>query len=224
MWKADLTEMRTRYQQRFAQFGHNRKTLGWDKDCQNVRFAAVFEGLRDEDYGSIIDVGCGFGDLLTYLRRRGWRGFYTGIDLVPELIVQAEQVHKSDPLSNFESVDITNQRPSSLADLAVAIGIFNHRLRQPQGEYVREMIDAMWNLSGHTVVCDFLSTSSEPERRRDDLFYADPKDAFDIGSQYSRRIMLHHSYMPFEFQLKMWHDDGYTEALPVFPPFSGGVP
>ena len=43
---------------------------------------------------------------------------------------------------------------------------------------VRNVLDAMWRASRKVVVCDFLSTSSEPALRRADLYYADPAEIF----------------------------------------------
>jgi hypothetical protein len=31
--------------------------------------------------------------------------------------------------------------------------------------------------------------------------------------------MIHHAYMPFEFQVKIWHRDGFGEGAPVFAPY-----
>jgi hypothetical protein len=69
-------------------------------------------------------------------------------------------------------------------------------------------------------VCDFLSTSSDVERRDCKLYYADPARLYQLASGYSRRIMIHHAYMPFEFQVKIWHDDSFQIPVPVFAPYS----
>jgi len=46
--------------------------------------------------------------------------------------------------------------------LVVALGVFNHRVEQGNVAFVRETFEAMWKASKNVVVCDFLSTSSEP--------------------------------------------------------------
>jgi SAM-dependent methyltransferase len=220
MWKQDIADTRERYRKRYEQFGYSPMTLGWNKDCQWVRFKAAFEGLRKEEYFSVLDVGCGFGDLLAYLRIERWRGFYTGIDLVPELLDEARRRYGSVDDVGFECADIANRKGSDKFDAAIAIGIFNHKLHQNQLEFVNATLNTMWCSSRHVVVCDFLSTASEPARMRDDLFYADPREIYEIASRYSRRLTIHHSYMPFEFQIKLWHDDSYSITKPVFAPYS----
>jgi hypothetical protein len=47
-----------------------------------------------------------------------------------------------------------------------------------------------------------LSTYSDPEKRRDDLFYADPLDMFDwCKRRFSPRVSLLHDYPLFEFTM-----------------------
>lgn len=220
MLDRDRNELHERYRKRWEQFGYDSRTLGWNKDCQWVRFDAAFEGLRDQDFKSVLDVGCGFGDLLGYLRSNGWRGRYTGIDVVDELVAEARRRYSSDLTAEFVCGDIAGFHGPHRADLAVAIGVFNHRLNQDNLEFITETIHKMWTATAKVVVCDFLSTSSEVERRDRDLYYADPARLYQLASGYSRRVMIHHAYMPFEFQVKIWHDDSFEQSAPVFAPYA----
>jgi SAM-dependent methyltransferase len=215
----DRTELLERYGQRWREYGYDSRTLGWNKDCQWVRFEAAFEGVRENECRSLVDIGCGFGDLLGYLRQRGWKGRYTGVELVPELIAEARKRYANDAAATFISADGQTFALPSKADMAVALGIFNHRLHQDNFEFVRQTIENMWGLTEKILVCDFLSTSSDPDRRREDLFYADPRDIYGLAARYSRRVAIHHAYMPFEFQVKIWHEDSFEISAPVFPPY-----
>ena len=104
--------------------------------------------------------------------------------------------------------------------MAVAIGAFNHRLAQGNLDFIRETMEKMWALSSRAMVCDFLSTSSDLEKRSPHLYYADPTEIFVLAARHSRRVMLHHAYMPFEFQIKAWHEDHFVAAEPVFLPYA----
>ena len=81
--KAVITE---RYERRLSEYGAVPQALGWFKGRQNFRFhyLAGVDGLQPQD--SILDVGCAFGDLFSYMRGRGWHGRYLGVDIVPGLI------------------------------------------------------------------------------------------------------------------------------------------
>src|SRR2546428_11299742 len=127
MREQDIADTQERYRKRWRQHGYHVKTLGWNKGCQNVRFQAALEQVRPEECASILDVGCGFGDLLTYLRERDWPGIYTGIDIVPELIAEAQRRHGSDEKARFLNVELTSVAPQP-ADMGGSRGGFNHRL------------------------------------------------------------------------------------------------
>ena len=220
MHDQDKLDTQARYRKRWLEFGYDPRTLGWNKDCQWVRFEAVFEGLRPEDFASILDVGCGFGDLLVYLRGGGWTGRYIGVDLVPELIDEARRLHTDDTLAEFACQDIAGFHPTQPVDLAVAIGAFNHKIVAGNLNFIGEAIEMMWGFSKRAVVCDFLSMFSDPERREPTLYYAEPGEILAIARHYSRRVMIHHAYMPFEFQVKIWHDDAFSAPTPVFTPYT----
>lgn len=102
--------------------------------------------------------------------------------------------------------------------MGLAIGVFNHRLRNDDHRaFIEAMVSAIWESTTHVVVVDFLSNSAD--RPRDDLFFADPREMFELARRFSRRVVLHHGYMPFEFQVKLWHDDSFDTAAPAFPPY-----
>lgn len=218
MWEPDKADTKERYRRRWLEHGYDSRSLGWNKDCQWVRFEAALEGLREEDFESVIDFGCGFGDLLGYLRMKEWQGHYTGVDIVDELISEAGKRYAHDERAAFVCRDIDTFSPGRAA-MAVAIGVFNHRLRQDNLAFVRETLGIMWEATTKVVVCDFLSTSSDLEHRRNDLFYADPRELYELATTYSRRVLIHHAYMPFEFQIKIWHDDSFSTSAPVFSPY-----
>lgn len=220
MQDRDRNELVERYGKRWEQYGYDSRTLGWNKDCQWVRFEAALEGLREGDFASVLDVGCGFGDLLGYLRFKGWRGRYTGLDLMDELIGEARKRYSADSAAEFICCDIAAFDHRGKSDMAIALGVFNHRLHQDNLDFAGETIEKMWRATTKVVVCDFLSIRSDVERRDRDLYYADPARLFQVASGYSRRVVIHHGYMPFEFQVKIWHDDGFEQSAPVFAPYS----
>jgi SAM-dependent methyltransferase len=212
----DRAETVARYRERWRQHGYGPKTLGWDKGRQRVRFCAALEGLAEEDYASILDVGCGFGDLLDFLRERNWHGQYLGVDIVPELIEEAQKRHASER-ARFSCEDVSANSRTESTTMAVALGVFNHRLVQDNREFVRTVLSRLWECATRVVVLDFLSSAADA--RSDNLFYADPCEVFNLARRFSRRVVIHHGYMPFEFQVKLWHDDAFSVEAPTFSPY-----
>ena len=56
----------------------------YNKEHQNIKFKFVFDQLDKKN--SLLDVGCGLGNLAEYCRERGWEGKYTGIDLSQKMV------------------------------------------------------------------------------------------------------------------------------------------
>jgi len=212
MLEEDRAEAVERYRARYRQFGYDPRALGWNKGRQQVRFAAVFDTIGMA-FDSVLDVGCGFGDLFGYLTERGWRGTYLGVDLCPELLDEGRK--RFGPMgARFECVDLSAEPLQYTADVAVAIGVFNHRLKGDNLEFIAQMLHAMWARSTHAIVADYLSSTAN--RPRPELFHANPEDVLRLAFGFSKRVRLEHSYMPFEFLVAVWHDDSFSPESPVF--------
>lgn len=203
-----------RYQARLARHGLGARALGWDKGRQQIRFAAALHGL-DTGFASILDMGCGLGDLFGYLRRLGWKGRYLGLDIVPEFVAEARRRFGADG-AEFRELELSSQALRESFEVSVAIGVFNHRLRQGSWDDLRAMFRALWRHSSLLVAVDFLSATAA--QRRPELRYWDAGSLLRFGLSHSKRVTLAHDYMPFEFTLQVWRDDSFTRACPAFRP------
>lgn len=97
--------------------------VGWrDRLQQSTYFAALVEiGARDDS--SVLDVGCGQGDLYAFLDAQGFRGRYTGVDLSPELIASARERF---PTARFVLGDVLESALDA-HDYVLASGLFDYR-------------------------------------------------------------------------------------------------
>ena len=123
----DVQRTIDRYTERYNKFGYSPKTLGWDKGKQDIRFD-VLTSNYDLSGKTLLDIGCGFGDLNKYLQKKGCRDVqYIGIDLVPSLIEEARRLN-ADTNAQLIAGDFLSDKYIQKADFAVASGIFNHKL------------------------------------------------------------------------------------------------
>ena len=123
--RADYVE---RYERRLREHGHSPETLGWGKlGREHVRFQVIADVVREVGATSVLDVGCGFADLFDHLSQQGWDGEYSGLDIVPGLLVEARRRH---PSLDLHEADIRAYEPPQGAtfDVVVASGVFNARL------------------------------------------------------------------------------------------------
>jgi len=100
--------------------------LGWrDVESQQMRFK-VLAGVGDLNNHSVLDVGCGYGDLLPYLLERYPNlSHYHGIEQIPELYDEALKRHGHLPIAEFTSGNfITRDLP--VVDYVLASGSLNY--------------------------------------------------------------------------------------------------
>jgi SAM-dependent methyltransferase len=174
----------------------------WNSQAsQELRFrqlARLWEGAPD---ASILDYGCGYGAMASYLRDHGHRGLYVGFD-VSESMADAARAH----LTAVPSCRITARREElTAADFAVASGVLN--VKQGASDeawtgYVWETIADLAALGSRGFAFNALTKYSDPDKRRADLYYADPLAIFDrCKRDYSRFVTLLHDYPLYEFTI-----------------------
>ena len=166
---------------------------------QELRFSRLLQLLDDSDDGSIIDFGCGYGALLDYVRAGGRRVAYSGFDISETMIQAALGRHGAQ--ASF-TADVSQLPP---ADYVVASGIFNVKLGHAPDvwwDHVLQTLALMRSLCRRGFAFNMLTSHSDLDKRREDLFYADPSRVFDLCLQrFSPRVALLHDYPLYEFTI-----------------------
>ncbi len=193
-----------RYSERLKQFGYDPRTLGWSKNKEYIRYRILSEIGRFEDC-SVLDVGCGFGDFLKYLKQHGINVRYSGVDLNPDLIAVARDKH---PDGTFYVGDFEDEAFEKEYDWIVTSGIFNFKL-EDNYEFIASVLGRMFQKSLKGFAADFLSSSADLQDPH--LFYAEPEKIFSICKKFSRRIILRADYMPFENCIYCYKNDAFNE-------------
>jgi SAM-dependent methyltransferase len=168
-------------------------------ESHEVRHRQFLRLIGDETDACVIDLGCGFGDFYRFLRAHDFRGRFIGYDIAPEMIAQARALYGSDETCTWR----VGSAPAETADFAVASGIFNVKGDAPQEQwagYVRATIGTLAQAGRKGFAFNMLSLSSDPERRRADLYYANPVAALrDCLSAFGRSVSLLQDYGLYEF-------------------------
>lgn len=198
---AILRDVATYYSARLQQYGNTPAGVDWrDADSQTLRFEQLSRVVTDPG-ASVVDFGCGYGAMLDHMRRNGLHGFYRGIDIAPAMVQAASAAHADDAKAVFELGDT----PSDTADFAIASGIFNVRLGYSDAAwlaYVDAAIAALDRAGTRGFAFNCLTSYSDADRMRPDLYYADPCYWFDqCKRRYSRHVALLHDYGLYEFTL-----------------------
>lgn len=190
------------YAGKLAAHGATAAGVDWSSEAsQRLRFEKLLEILGDARTFSLLDFGCGWGALLPVLDARGLRVAYTGLDASAEMVAAARARFGGRPDASFTAA----LEAGFSADYAVASGVFNVKLAASEERWtahVHETLDALDAASRRGFAVNFLSLYSDPEKRRSDLYYADPLALFDRAKRrYAPRVALLHDYPLWEFTL-----------------------
>jgi SAM-dependent methyltransferase len=82
------------YASKLAAHGSTPQGVDWNGIESHERRHRQFLRLLDgKANASVIDLGCGFGDFLRFLRAEGYLGRFTGYDIAPAMIEKARELH-----------------------------------------------------------------------------------------------------------------------------------
>jgi trans-aconitate methyltransferase len=108
--------------------------LGWtDRENQLNRFRVLSE-MAGLDHCSILDAGCGHGDLLGYLLTRYRDITYTGVEQIPEFLAEAKKRHSWLPEATFLEGNFTRDALPAV-DYVLLSGALNYRQEDPDFIY-----------------------------------------------------------------------------------------
>lgn len=202
MKKNEIEDTIKRYNRRLQEYGYSPKTLGWTSGKQEVRFRILSE-IGDLHNSTILDVGCGFGDLFGYLISEGYTIHYTGIDINKNLVDFGRVLY---PEADFIVGDFaTTPFREQVFDWIVASGPFNFKISDNE-RFISKTLKKMFHHSRKGVAADFLS--SYVDYQHPDAFHCDPgRVLYFCKTKLSKRIALRHDYMPYEFCIYIYKND-----------------
>ncbi|GAC1347693.1 MAG: hypothetical protein NVSMB18_33490 [Acetobacteraceae bacterium] len=190
------------YSGKLAEFGPTPRGVDWSSAAsQQLRHQQFLRLLAPNPDASVVDLGCGYGDFLGFLRAAGHRGRYVGCDVAGPMVEAARLLHGESRDQAF----VIGAAPPEPADYAIGSGILNVRrgaTPDAWAGYVQATIDTLARAGRCGFGFNMLSLSSDPERRRPDLHYADPAATMaSCIARYGRHVAVLQDYGLWEFTL-----------------------
>ena len=148
--------------------GDSPQAVRWTARGQLRRYEAFLAVCGDLAGKRLLDFGCGKGDLYGFLRERGVRCAYTGLDIHPDLVAMARGKH---PGAEFIARDVEEEPLGRSFDVVVACGVFNLRVGGIQ-ETVEAMLPVLYGFAREVLHANFL-TARAPSHDVE-LHYVDP--------------------------------------------------
>jgi len=189
----DLYSLNNRiYFESVTDYPHDHRGVKWTcAESQFIRFKILCEMADDIFSSSILDVGCGLGHLVDYLKNNHFTGIYKGIDIVDQMIVLASKRH---PAFDFQTNDIDSIEIDK-HDYVLASGIF----ALLEAKHVKDLIPSLFMRAKKGLAFNCLS-SRAPEKE-DGMHYQIPGDIFHFCKKLTHKVRLREDYLQHDFTL-----------------------
>ncbi len=199
MSKIDITKAAALYNDRYDLYGNNLKTVGWGtSEDQILRFEILFRGLNPKGK-TILDVGCGLGDLIDYLDKvTNGDFYYIGVDIAEKLISSAKEKYFRPNVKFYVGdvfLDVFNP-----VDITVLSGALSFKTTGIE-EYAYETMKRMFELSKEAACLNFLSKYVDFEAEKNQHYI--PEIMFMKAKEFTKRVVIYHDYPLYEFTIQL---------------------
>ncbi|PTN11640.1 class I SAM-dependent methyltransferase [Nitrosomonas aestuarii] len=138
------------------------ESLGWrNAESQQIRYA-VLARVGNLNGASILDVGCGYGDLKAYLDLHYTDYDYIGIDQQPEFIAEAKARYNGFLCTAFYQTDFSTARLPHV-DYVFASGVLNYRCNKEQ--FYADMICKLYHSARVALAFNMLDKNHFPRHK-----------------------------------------------------------
>lgn len=135
------------------------ESLGWRNATSQQRRFEVIADACDFEGASVLDVGCGRGDLKTFLDARVGRFSYLGLEHMPAFLDEARARYAGHPRTDFVQCDFSAVALPS-ADFVVASGALGYRC--PDADFHLTMIRRMFDAARRALIFNVLDATAFP--------------------------------------------------------------
>ena len=172
--------------------------LHWDsKESQLIRFY-VLAMIADLNGHSVLDLGCGVGDMYRFFKDENIAVRYTGWDIAPEMVQAATRKY---PEGSFDVKNILIERTLPFYDYVLASGTMNIKISGHE-EWAFEMVKKMFKIANIGVGFNMLNKKAAIE---DGTFYAiEPEKMTALCRKITGNIEMRQDYLANDFTIYMY--------------------
>lgn len=175
------------YGRHLRDFGDSPQAVRWTPEGQIRRYETLLRIAGDLSGKTLLDFGCGKGDICGFLKEKGISLTYCGIDINENLIELAKTKY---PGAEFIDMDIEETQFDRQFDVIFACGVFNLRIAGID-ESVRNVMKKLFSLCKESLHVNFL-TYYVP-RRDVELFFMKPEEMLHfVITEVSPTVTLRH--------------------------------
>lgn len=187
------------YQASFTEHGESPKALQWTSyKAAAIRYRQLVADINIENK-SILDAGCGMGDVLPYLYSKSPAFNYLGVDITPAFIEIARKRYAG---STFEVFNPFDDEVTEKYDIVISSGVMN--IKTPGWESKRKlMIGRLFSYANEALAFNMAGWMQESNEGKK-IGYANIPDVLDFCSSLTPKIILRNHYNTRDFTIVMY--------------------
>ena len=197
----NLADVENYFTQKLREHGATPQGLDFNsEESQIIRFQQFARALDFSRPFTLIDYGCGYGALAKYLTDLKLPlKSYTGYDISRTILDAAALPH------DLERKLTASRDMIGQADFTVASGIFNVKLGSSERDWRNIILDDLQVIARSArrgFAFNMLTSYSDQEKMRDDLYYGDPCWFFDYCKKtFGPNVVLFHDYGLYDWTM-----------------------
>ncbi len=193
----DLKRLRAYWDERADSLDDNCAKVEQSQRTQRMRFEA-FITQHQLDGKSILDVGCGTGDLWSHLKRHNLKSAYMGVDLSPKMIEVCQRLH---PDAQFEAQDILTWDAGRTFDYTISIGIHNIKIENGW-ELLKQVTARQFELC--SVAAHLSLLSDRYQQFADHIQPWAVEQVLAFALTLTPFVLVQHHYLPHDFSITLY--------------------
>jgi len=178
---------RDSYLRRFRKYGVDPRALKWQSQKAAEQRYLEITTLTDFNGKSVLDVGCGFGDLVAFINSKIKNFTYAGIDLVDEFVSAARNKY---PGFSFSVGDYFSDPLQEKFDIIVANGSLNSNVPDNYA-FRKKAIKTMFEHAKEVVIFNMVGgLSPKKTARGSNVFFADASKIVGFCESLTSSVVL----------------------------------
>ena len=199
-------QINSEYSALLKKYGSDPKALKYVRRIQQEKRYTMMADIGTIDrQGSVLDVGCGLGHFCNFLRKYGWEGKYTGIDINPDMIKACKKKFMATPENTFICKDILLKNFDKKYDYVFCGATLEIRPQFTNPiRYVVKMVEKMFSLTNK--VLSFEVYTDKVDFMRDDSTYISPAYLLDFCYSLTSRLVFRNDQRPYEAMIYLYKE------------------
>jgi len=192
-----IDDLQAHYRELYLRHGDSPEAVQYtSRESQERRFE-LLASVADLEGRSVLDFGCGTGQLCSYLQRRGVTVDYHGVDIVDEFVALCRRKFPQGRFGRLE--DFAGQQ----FDYVLVGGVFNNRMDDNVGFY-QGTLRTLFGMARRGLAFNMMS--AYVDYQDPGLFYEHPENVFRfLKTEITPFVALRNDYevkagvVPFDF-------------------------